>query len=244
MRCVQSLFVRPSGRRTRTSEELRIQLYVDDPLAIARGQPLRCRRLFSIFLLAMMVLGPPLAWHKASWGKQLTWCGLVYTFTEEAVTVTVPDDKIGDLQALTHNIGKHNVVSIGVLRTYIGKLQSIGSLLYALRPFLSSLWAALQAPADGAPPGHLWKERISHTLLWLAAFLEQQAGGPLVRTFTVKSYFGLLGALLIGTDASPWGLGGWIMMHGAVIGYFADRIMEGDPVRFNVAEGSADAQQF
>ena len=83
----------------------------------------------------MMVLGPPLAWHKASWGKQLTWCGLDYTFTEHAVTVTIPEDKLGDLNALTTNMMSHNVLSIGVLRTYVGKLQSIGSLLYAIRAF-------------------------------------------------------------------------------------------------------------
>ena len=60
-RCVQSLFFTGVGDHDQTSStrghfDLALQLYVDDPLAIARGKPSRIQRLFAKLLLGWTVL--------------------------------------------------------------------------------------------------------------------------------------------------------------------------------------------
>ena len=48
----------------------------------------------------------------------------------------------------------------------------------------------------------------------------------------------------IGTDASPWGLGGWLSVDGKIIRLFADAVTSEDVSVFNMARGSADGQQI
>ena len=75
-RCVQSLFFVPSEDHDRTTStrgdfNLVLQLYVDDPLAVARGKPARIQRLFAKLLLGWTVLGYPLTWHTADMGNKV-----------------------------------------------------------------------------------------------------------------------------------------------------------------------------
>ena len=47
----------------------------------------------------------------------------------------------------------------------------------------------------------------------------------------------------IGTDASPWGLGGWIAIDGKITEYFSSQITQQDVAKFGHEIGSADGQQ-
>ena len=48
----------------------------------------------------------------------------------------------------------------------------------------------------------------------------------------------------IGTDAPPWGLGGWLSIYGRITHYFACPITVEDVDKFKVPIGTADGQQL
>ena len=138
---------------------------------------------------------------------------------------------------------KHNVVYIAVLRIYVGKVQSVSSLLYAIRPFVSELWAAIQAPSDGAPASEIWRSRMIHALTQLQCFLASSEGGPLIRTFWANTDVGDLGNLLIGIDASPWSLGGWLASECNIIAYSAELAHNEDIQQFDATPGDPRASR-
>ena len=47
----------------------------------------------------------------------------------------------------------------------------------------------------------------------------------------------------IGTDASPWGLGGWIAINGSIRYHFSSQISADDATRFQHAIGDHEGQQ-
>ena len=115
---------------------------------------------------------------------------------------------------------KKNVIPKKKLRTYVGKLESIASLLYTLRPFVSPIWASLYADCGQAPRNCVWTSMIEHSLTWLAAFFLESGTGPLQRIFRVDAHFNRGRRVRITTDASPYGIGGWISIDGVLIAYF------------------------
>ena len=48
----------------------------------------------------------------------------------------------------------------------------------------------------------------------------------------------------IGTDASPWGLGGWLSIDGTITHYFSSRIDKFDVDKFKYQIGDANGQQL
>ena len=48
----------------------------------------------------------------------------------------------------------------------------------------------------------------------------------------------------IGTDASPWGLGGWLSVDGEIVEYFTSPISEEDVAKFGYGIGDAAGQQL
>ena len=92
-------------------EELRLQVFVDDPLAVARGTPTRRKRLFTMLVLGWRLLGIPLASHKSQIGTVITWIGIELQWKDNDVIATIPADKVAELTALTNEILANNVVS-------------------------------------------------------------------------------------------------------------------------------------
>ena len=70
-RLVQSLVAGPKQWR-RAREEARMQVYVDDPLVIMRASESRVKRLATMVIVGWMLLGFPLAFHKAVMAPTLT----------------------------------------------------------------------------------------------------------------------------------------------------------------------------
>ena len=89
-----------------------------------------------------------MAFKKAERGTKIKWIGIQFEVTLEAVIASVTADKLEEVKAITNSLLMSNVVAKKLLRTYTGKMQAIASLLYALRPYVARLWAALYS-ADG-----------------------------------------------------------------------------------------------
>ena len=100
--------------------------------------------------------------------------------------------------------------------------------------------------ADGksnAPRGCLWTSQILEPLVWIKAFLEQTAGS-LHRTFLVSSHYNRGDKIVVYVDASPWGIGGWILVNGRPLGYFADGINDMDRAVLSLSdEPGSESQQ-
>ena len=96
-------------------------------------------------------------------------------------------------------------------------MQHIASLIHVWRPFLSNIWNAL-TPANsdkrpGAPNGCIWTKQVIHDLEWIPEFLKG-ACGTIVRDFRLDAYKGLGRHVKIVSDASPSGIGAWLLIDG------------------------------
>ena len=154
------------ARTTATIEpRASLQVYVDDPAFILRGDWGEAVEQLTNILVWTAVTGFPVKLAKAAGGKKIQWVGAELRVHDEArmVEVTIPKEKIEKVQTLTDKYLSKPVVGCRELRSYVGILSFIAGLIPHLRPFLSSLWSVLsgghETTNDGAPsssvPGKL-----------------------------------------------------------------------------------------
>lgn len=238
-RCIQSLFRRP--------DQARMQVYVDDPLTALVGTKATINRNVCKIILCWLVLGFPLAFDKAQLGPALTWIGMQYSISlqnQACLMITIPQEKISELYQLTVNLSKLNVIPLKTLRSYAGKVNNIASLLFVWRPFLATIWAAMSTANEvtqSAPPNTVWTKQILHALMWIKTFLSGKQ--MITRTFLVDSY-APAAKITICTDASPWGLGAYLIINEKPVAWFAAGL---DPVDIKVLGlevGSHTSQQL
>ena len=139
-----------------------------------------------------------------------------------------------------------NVISIKDVRCYVGKAQQIASLLHVWRPFLSNIWNAISKSNDakrpGAPAGCIWSKQIGGDLEWILEFLNGTKG-TIIRDFHLDVYKNRGRQVRIVSDASPWGIGAWLMIDGQVVEYFYDKISAWDSAILGLEVGSCRGQQ-
>jgi hypothetical protein len=137
-----------------------------------------------------------------------------------------------------------NVIALKDLHSLVGKLSHCAGLLITLRPFLQALWAALFSDQPtGSPPGTVWTKQIAATLQWIDAFFTGAIGG-IERFFRLDAYLRQGPTIEIGTDASPWGLGGWLSRDGVITHFFASPITTEDQEIYSMASGTPEGQQL
>ena len=239
-RWVQSIVGTPPPQRR--TEEARVQVYVDDPLFTLRGTAERVRRLAAVVSLAWMIMGVPMAFHKAVMKPGLTWIGISLTVTETAVEVEVPEAKVVELRGLVQQILSQNVVAKKLLRTCVGKLMAIASVLYVWRPFIQELYVALHETQTQAPSGCVWVKQIRHSLEWMETFLSHEEAG-IKRIYTLEHYRGVGSKVVITWDASPYGMGAMLQVDGVITEFFAIPISEDDQRILQTQSGTSEGQQ-
>lgn len=230
-----------------SSDELRLQIYVDDPCAAIKGRPAQRRRLKAVLIVFWLLLGFKLSFQKASHGQRVTWIGAALTVhSRNVVFGTVKPEAIASIRSMLEAFRDKNVIPTKTLQSFAGQVNHIANLIWVWRPFLSELWAALasrSSPASGrAPPQCIWKRQILHTLAWIQAFLHDSSG-RLVRPFYVESYFGTGVLIEILFDASPWGMGAVLAVSGRYVAYFAAPLTYDDELFFKHSIGDARGQQ-
>ena len=197
-------------------QSVMMQIYVDDPWAAARGKKTDVETKFAMMAALWLCMGFPMAFHKALVGRQVTWTGIVITVEADGVSAEIAAEKIDEMKLLTKDLLSSNVIAKKKLRTYVGKAESMASLLFALRPFVQPLWSALYAEVQ-APPNCIWTKMIKPALTWLKCFFNEEGTGPLRRKFYIKAHYNQGIKIVITTDASPWGMGGYITVDGVII---------------------------
>lgn len=134
-----------------------------------------------------------------------------------------------------------NVVSIKDLRSFVGRANHAAGLLVTIRPFLHAIWKAMSCSGT-APCNTIWTKQIEHALKWLRCFFKHNAPG-ITRQFNLEECRGNGTKIELGTDASPWGIGGWLSVNGEIQSYFYDKVSEEDLSIFGIVRGSCEGQQ-
>ena len=121
-------------------------------------------------------------------------------------------------------------------------MNNAAGLLILIRPFLEPLWAALyNDESSGAPRNTVWTKQIKSSLTWFQALFERAQ--PVERFFRLDSYMGKGKTIEIGTDASPWGMGGWLTIDGLITHFFACPVDDSDVQLLGVERGTSVGQQ-
>ena len=242
-RLLQSLLLRDHLSRKSHRQDARLQVYIDDPWSVARSTKSQIDRLFAIILLTWELIGFPVASHKATRGSRIKWIGMLICINFDSVSITIPEEKILELERLCLDFLESNVVPKRKLRTFIGKAMSIASVIYTWRPFLSQLHAALHTFTESnAPFTCVWTKQIESSLLWFMALFDSLKQ-HLVRTWTVDAFQGWGSQVCIIWDASPYGFGAFLVIDDVIVEYFHDVPHAFEVELLNLQVGDSESQQ-
>ena len=83
-----------------------------------------------------------MAIKKGQFGPTVDWIGATFSVIPEGVEATITEARVAELREMARHI-RHdsNVVAVRLLRTFIGKAQSMASLLWVWRPFVHMMYA-------------------------------------------------------------------------------------------------------
>ena len=219
------------------------QVYVDDPSFVLQGNLEEAAGDLAMVLLWLGVAGFPLKLSKAGGGKEADWVGARIEFHDEPreAHITIPSSKVKQLQDLTDKFLNRPVVGAKELRSYAGMLSFVAGLVPHLRPFLSSIWAALGpagSASDGAPgpSGKLIHvRRIRPALCWVRAL----TGGEVAPFVRVVPAIEVDIKAEIVTDACPFGMGGILRVEGTPREYFMADITVVLQQKFKATKGDS-----
>ena len=218
---------------------LRCEIYVDDRLLVVGGNVQQRTKHLAMALLALSVLGFPLAWGKGVVGSNVSWIGAQVQQVGRTVRITIPEDKLRDIMEQAARILSKAVVSKRALRSFCGSVAFVAGMLPELRPFLSMLWKVLSSKSSGSslPEGLAHTKQCRIAINWLQA-LFSQVHGPLQRDFSSEQQVGSEGDYII-TDACPWGMAGVRYANYTPIAWYATRLTAHDLRRFSASLGDS-----
>ena len=239
-RLTQALF----GEQT-----MRMELYVDDPILCVRGDQNGRDLIMATTILFWATLGVRLAYKKASRGASIQWIGATLTMLNQGeqtsrLEVRAKPEIVEEVRKMTDERMRSNVVPKKSLQTYVGKLNHIAGIVEVLRPFLTDLYGVLHATSNSmAPTNCFWSKQWRHVTVWMEAFLKNEQK-DMYREYRLAAYFGHGIRVEVITDASPWGLGGYITADGTILSYYASAINAEDERILGITVGQSAAQQI
>ena len=221
----------------------RINTYVDDPLTVVRGTETRRNYLVACLVLLFTALGFPLSFRKGSRGTSVDWIGFNLSVRPRVVQLTITEARVKELRDLADEALLHNLVSKKWLKSFAGKASSFASILCFWRPFLRSIWTAIYAvPSDGMPRNCVWVKQFVVAVKWIRAFLNGVQGN-MVRVFDLDVYAGVGPFARMVFDASPWGAGGFLVVDGKFVSWFATKFDDVDEKAIGIRFGVSASQQ-
>ena len=136
-----------------------------------------------------------------------------------------------------------NQVEIQALRSYAGKANHVATLVHTWRPFLDQLWTAISGTKSSNAPSHeVWVKQIASSLSWLQAFLRREQR-TLERRWRFDYYSNQGRKITLILDASPFGLGGVLLIDGQIAAWLADALTSHDELIHGHAIGEDTGQQ-
>ena len=215
--------------------DLKLQVYVGDPLSVLRGSDAEQQRLAAVVIVMWTIMGFPIASHKAVMAKSLVWTGVGFTISSGLVVAEVPESKVKELDQLLEQSVQNNVVRKRCLRTLIGKCMAIASVLFVWRPFICELYVALHSEESG-------QSRYCTPFAGCEpSWLERWQG--IRREYSLGAYRGLGPRVVMTWDASPYGMGGTLQVDRKYVEFFAIAISADDEHFLGTKSGSHEGQQ-
>ena len=221
------------------------EVYVDDPWAGIKGNDRQRNDLVTTLLICWVLLGVPIAYHKASLGQSLRWVGMMININDESVEVIIPTDKLCEIREMALKFLRSNVIPDKELRSFIGKAMNIAGVIFVWKPFVTQLYAALYSPkSPDAPRGCTWTTQVKSSLHWIIAFLDYGSDTMISkRTWSLSEFNEDGNRVVITWDASPWGFGGTLQIDGRIHEYFMDEPAEFETNLLSLVPGSSASQQ-
>ena len=228
---------------------MRLQLYVDDPILCMRGSDADRDRMMSAVILLWATLGVRLAYKKASRGSSVQWIGASLTMHDQAtyasrLEVRAKPEIVQEVKAMTLEHENQNVCAKKALQTYVGKMNHIAGIVPVIRPFLSDIYGVIHQTADSRAPNNcFWTKQWRHVTVWMREFLANEGEG-LYREYRLQAYYGHGVRMQLVTDASPWGIGGYLVVNDVIFTYFTSSLTEHDVRVLQLQIGESSAQQI
>ena len=237
----------------------RLQLYVDDPTAVAQGHRSNRYTTFSLLILWWLVLGIPLSWKKgASYtgGSPYQWIGVLFTVVRPGVSrITLPKAFVDELIALCGEFLAKELLPLARADSLVGRAGRVAYVLPQTRPFVATLYAAMAATLAGkavgsreSAPGHVACRRFrrgARMLRRILGFKDRSAPVPNSRDiFAVRPPPPDPDRRRIEVDASPWGGGAVLLEKGRPVRCFSCRWSPADFTGKKVRIGDPACQTF
>ena len=172
-------------------------------------------------------------------GQCVSWIGGELKLQPSLIHAQVKPAIIEDIIDTLQSIQSMNLIPKKTLESLAGKINHAASLLIPLRPFLQQMWAAIHSDPHSTT---VWRKQIHHALTWFTV-LFKPGSSALGRNFRLPDFLGWGVQVEIGTDASPWGLGGWLARDGVITHYYHSAISHHDIDLFQLKAGSCEGQQ-
>ena len=234
MRLTQSLF---------SPQMLRLMCYVDDPFAAIHGSDQERKLIVAIMVTVWSALGFKLAFAKGQINRSVTWIGGTLTVMPHGVHAEIKESIVTDILADIAWMLTVNLISKKNLHSLLGKLGHAAGLLIVIRPYLEPLWGALAAPGTSQMPHCIYTKQVAVELEFFQKCFKGE-GLKVERFFTIDAFNRTGTVVEIGTDASPWGLGGWLLIDQQLHSYFASPITPEDVAKFGFQIGDNKGQQL
>ena len=161
----------------------------------------------------------------------------------EGITLTLPERFVRELESETTSLLERPAIPVRRLRKFAGRIGWATGFLPTLGSMVAPLWAALSDSSKAQPRASATQVptvRVAHALKWLRAFARRRQCA-IVRTFTAEVPREDHIVELI-FDASPWGYGGFLSMHGRYVSWFSEAITQEDRDRFGITPGECRHQ--
>ena len=163
-----------------------------------------------VLALFWRALGWGLSFHKGQLGRVVSWIGYKFSITADAVIVSIKDDFMEEFAGLVRDLRVERRIPLKKMQAFAGKANHVANLLYGWRPFIDELWAAIYS-RSAIESGRVWTKQVATTLAWLQLFLDGHKGS-LTRSWRFHEYLHPRAPGTLYLDASPWGLGGILVI--------------------------------
>ena len=222
-------------------QRTRMSTYVDDPIVVAVGSAKFRKDTFARVLLIWSALQLPLAFDKAVYGPSVTWTSAVFCPLADALIVRIKESIVLETGEMAQRFLTVNYLARKELRSFIGKVMHIASLVIIVRPFVSELYGALYSTA-ATTTGWIWLKQIRPALAWIALLLSE-SNFKLERRFDLAVHQGTAHTAEMCLDASPWGCGGFLTEGGKITAWFATAFSMDEKRILSIKEADCSCQQ-
>ena len=226
------------------------QTYLDDSLWFMQG-PLRERnRCLGLILFTMEAIGLKVAYNKSHRASTVQWIGVTFSIiNRDEVILGLPSKFLEETLATLKSWSSKGYVPLKDLRSLAGRLSWVGGVLPRARWTVSVMYAVLKTELEKshdhssssrrAPKAMFAVKRLEQARLWLISFLTEAINKP-TRKFRLGRSNGA--KVSITTDASPEGLGGYLVINNKVISAYASEVTQEDAGILGFELGQAASQ--